>query len=74
MQQKVFNNRVFRRYRRKGEAWVRPYVVGEPLDGVEVHKETTPKEGGWIAVDPHNPKDVWYISPEHFQRTYERDV
>lgn len=49
---------------------MRPYIVGEPMKKVRGDKGVIPKAGGMIAVDPKNPIDMWYITPELFEATY----
>jgi hypothetical protein len=58
-------------YRKKGLTEMRPYVMGENLDGVSVSDEDTPEKGGMIANDPSNQSVKWYVSKDYFQKNYE---
>ena len=62
---------IYTKYRRKGETWARPYIEGETLKGVSVNKEDTPKRGGLVAINPENPEDKWYVSPEYAEEFLE---
>lgn len=62
----------FRKYARKGFIEARPYEQGEDLAEVSVSKEDTPKlSGGYIARNPDNHKDKWFISKEFFLKNYD---
>lgn len=59
-------------YSKKALTFARPYVPGENLDGVSVSKEDEPaRVGGFIARNPDNHTDRWYIGPEYFAKHYE---
>ena len=61
-----------RLYRKKGTTPMRPYVPGEDMTGVSVSEEDQPpREGGFIAHDPNNQADRWYINPEYHLANYE---
>ena len=60
----------FRAYKRTGVSWMRPYEVGESLKGVSVSDNDTPGEGGFVAIDPYDTKDQWYVNAE-FAKKYE---
>jgi hypothetical protein len=61
----------FRNYRKKSTQLLRPYEPGEDLSGVSVNAEDTPEPGGMIAVNPHNPRDQWYVAKAFFESNYE---
>ncbi len=53
---------------------MRPYVLGETLEGVsisEVDKQRDTLEGGYIARNPENHDDKWYVSKEYFEANLE---
>ena len=53
-------------YRKKGVTFARPYQPGESLEGISISPEDKPENGGFIATNPNNPSDKWYISEEYF--------
>ena len=59
-----------KRYRKKGYILARPYG-GEGLTGVSVSKRDDPAKGGWIAHNPQDMEDQWFISSEFFEENYE---
>jgi hypothetical protein len=65
----------FQQYRRKQIAELRPYVPGEPLEGVsisEVDREAgSPKVGDMIARNPKNHEDQWLVSAQYFRDNFE---
>lgn len=65
---------VFKHYKRKGLSEMRPYVVGESMDGVSISdadKLLPTLEGGFIARNPANHDDKWYISKEYHEANLE---
>lgn len=63
------------KFRKRGSTEMRPYVNGEPLDGVSVGASdkvllATKDPGGMIATGD-NPSDQWYISQQYFGDHYE---
>lgn len=51
---------------------MRPYVKGEDLSEIEVSKMFNPeKDMGMIARDSKDYKDMWYISRQYFEKTFE---
>ena len=50
---------------------MKPYTLGDNLEGVSVSPEDTLETGGMIAVNPDNNKDKWYISKAFFEANYE---
>lgn len=59
-------------YRRVGLTWLRPYVDGESMDGISLSPadQTSghPKAGGFIAINPENPLDRWYITADYVKQ------
>ena len=66
---------MFKKYRRKQIAELRPYVAGETLDGVSVSASDkaagSPKEGDMIARNPKNHKDQWLVAAQYFADNFE---
>lgn len=55
----------WRKYRRKGISEMRPYIKDENLDGVSLSDEDkllSTLEGGFVARDPQNHNEQWYVS------------
>lgn len=65
----------FKRYNRRGFVEARPYVSGEDLTGISVGPEDQIQglEGGYIARNPDNPADQWFISKSFFVKNYDSD-
>lgn len=62
---------VWKQYRKKSIAEMRPYVVGEDTTFISVGPEDyPPTEGDMVARNPDNPKDVWLVSKEFFEANY----
>jgi hypothetical protein len=65
----------FKPYRRKQIAELRPYVLGEPMEGIsisEVDRQAgSPKLGDMIARNPKNHADQWLVSAQYFQDNFE---
>lgn len=57
-------------YRKSAAQAMRPYVAGEPLEGISVSAEDTPELGGMIARNPSNHADKWYVSAKFFADNY----
>jgi hypothetical protein len=67
---------MFKEYRRKQIAELRPFVVGETLDAkVSVSaadKEAgSPKDGDMIARNPKNHADQWLVAAQYFADNFE---
>lgn len=58
-------------YRKKNTQLMRPYILGESLEGISVNKEDTPEPGGMIAVNRDNHEDKWYVAKKFFEDNYE---
>ena len=67
---------IFKEYRRKQIAELRPYVEGETLgDIVSVSKADkdagSPKAGDMIARNPKNHADQWLVAAAYFADNFE---
>lgn len=49
---------------------MRPYVVGENMDGITVAEGVTPAAGGMIAVNSADHGDRWFVPAEFFAANY----
>jgi len=67
--------KMFKKYRRKQIAELRPYVPGEALDGVSISVPDkaagSPKEGDMIARNPKNHEDQWLVAAQYFADNFE---
>ena len=54
-------------YRKTGMINARPYIQGESLEGVSVSDRDNPREGGWIACNPNDHLDCWFINKKFFE-------
>lgn len=61
---------MFKQYRKKQVAEMRPYRKGESMDGISVSDvdkaNGSPKEGDMIAHNPDNHEDMWLVSAKYF--------
>ena len=58
---------------KKGVTLMRPYVNGEDMSSISVSKEDKKLKtlvGGWIAYNPNDESDQWYISEVFFNDNY----
>jgi hypothetical protein len=66
---------IFKQYRRKQIAELRPYVPGEDLAGVSVtdvdRQAGSPKEGDMVARNPKNHADQWLVAARYFADNFE---
>lgn len=62
----------FTKHERTNVAEMRPYVKNEDLTGISVGEGVTPKEGGWIAQDPTNHNDKWYVSEKYYNENFSK--
>lgn len=68
-------------YRRKGLSEMRPYIAWEPLDGISVSEpdkawlldcqSRNADPGGYIARNPKNHADQWYVAQAYFDENLE---
>lgn len=67
---------MFKQYRKKQIAEMRPYVVGESMNYISVSEEDrktgSPKQGDFIARNPKNHNDLWLVSGEFVKQNYEK--
>lgn len=64
----------FKQYKRKGLSEMRHYVKGEDLTKVSVSdadKKLETLEGGYIARNPVNHTDQWYVAKKYFDENLE---
>lgn len=60
-------------FRLTGRIELRRYVPGEDLTGVSVSDtDNPPTDQGWIARNPDNYDDQWYVAKEYVAKNYER--
>jgi len=66
---------MFKKFRKAGVTELRPYVYGEPMNGIVISeldkKNGSPQVGDMIARDPANPRDQWLICESYFRANYE---
>jgi hypothetical protein len=66
---------MFKQYRRKQIAELRPYEEGEPLYGVSISAADkaagSPKAGDMIARNPKNHADQWLVAAQYFADNFE---
>jgi hypothetical protein len=66
---------VFKQYRRKQIAELRPYIEGEVLEGVSIAavdaQAGSPKVGDMIARNPKNHADQWLVAAAYFADNFE---
>lgn len=66
---------MFKQYRRKELAELRPYITDEDLDGVSMSSEDlkagSPKQGDMIARNPKNHADQWLVAAQYFKDNFE---
>lgn len=67
---------MFKQYRRKQIAELRPYVEGENMRQISVSNEDrkagSPKLGDMIARNPKNHPDQWLVSAQYFADNFEK--
>lgn len=62
----------FKKYRRKGHAEMRPYILGEDLKEISVSDVDSPEiDMGMVARNPKNHSDQWYVAREYFEDNFE---
>ena len=66
---------VWKKYKRKGLAEMRPYMPGEDLTHISVSPEDDPlTDCGMIARNPLNYKDQWYVARKYFEDNFEESL
>lgn len=68
---KTTTDRTWSRAQRRAQIDVRRYNPGEDLAGVSIRPGDTPENGGYIARNPNDHSDQWYITAKYFNRNYE---
>jgi len=59
-------------HRRKGEVWLKPYEGPADLVGVSVSRVDDPEtDRGYIAMNPDNIEDLWYVARAYYEKNYE---
>jgi hypothetical protein len=65
----------YKQYRRKQVAEMRPYQVGDDLNGVSIsnvdRKAGSPKPGDMVARNPKNHIDKWLVAAKYFADNFE---
>jgi len=65
-------NIVFKQYRKKNIAEMRPYIKGEDLTKISVSNVDDPENDmGMVARNPLNHDDQWYIAKKYFEDNFE---
>ena len=67
---------VYHSYRRKGMIWLRPFEAGESLEGISLSQEDAkevqgPGPYGFVAMNPLDVQDKWYVSHAYAAKNYE---
>lgn len=66
---------MFKQYRRKQIAELRPYVFGEPMERISIsipdREAGAPKVGDMIARNPKNHDDQWLVAKQYFKDNFE---
>jgi len=66
---------MFKRYRRKQIAELRPYVPGENMEGISISEADklagSPKLGDMIARNPKNHDDQWLVAAQYFTDNFD---
>jgi hypothetical protein len=64
----------FKQYKRKGLSEMRPYVEGEDITLISVSdqdKLLPTLVGGYVARNPKNHLDLWYVAEKYFNDNLE---
>jgi len=64
----------FKNYKKKQVQPMRPYIDGEDMAGISVSdadKQLPTLLGGFIAVNPNNHNDKWYVAKKFHDDNYE---
>ena len=60
----------FKNYIKNKVQPMRPYIMGEDMEGISVWEGDVLEPGGMIAVNPTDPIDMWYVSKVFFNENY----
>jgi len=58
-------------YKSRALTEIRPYEVGEDLDGITIPPRHEPEMGDMICRRHDKPEDQWLIAKEYFMKNYE---
>jgi len=58
-------------YKSRAITQIRPYEVGEDLNGITMSPKHEPEMGDMICRRYDKPDDQWLISKEYFMQNYE---
>lgn len=62
---------MFKKYKRRNVAEMRPYVKGEDLTDISVARVDDPENDmGMVARNPFNHADQWYVSRKYFEENF----
>lgn len=68
-------SRIFKQYRRKQIAELRPWQEGDNMDSVSIgvvdRDNGSPKEGDMIARNPEDHADQWLVAKKYFEDNFE---
>lgn len=59
----------YKNYTKRKFQRMRPYILGESLEGVAVSAGQVVEKGGFIAMGD-NPVDLWYVEKKYADRNY----
>ena len=67
-------NSPWREYKRSNIAEMRPYILGEDTTKISVSNADIDKVhlGGYVARNPDNHEDVWFVAADYFKKNFER--
>lgn len=69
--ERLIKNMSFKLYRKTSTIEARPYIPGEDMKNIIVSVFDIPEEDGYIARDPNNHVDQWYLRESFFFENYE---
>lgn len=61
----------YKAYKKHAVQYMRPYEVGESMEGVSVAIGEKPEVGGMIAISEKDTTDKWYMAKKFFEANYE---
>lgn len=66
---------MWKQYKRKGLSEMRPFIEGEDLSKISISEPDKQLEtlvGGYVARNPKNHKDQWYVAKKYFDDNLEQ--
>ena len=65
----------YRPYSRKGVTWATPWTPESNMAGVSVSEADILNglNGGFIAINPENPEDRWFVAAAYAAKHWERE-